>query len=228
MKAQFGAIVTDGRGKIGGQVMSKNRAGSYMRTKVTPVNRQTASQSTIRERLTGFSQAWRGLTDAQRTAWNNAVGDYARTDIFGNLRNPSGFTLFQRLNNNLSAIGIAQIDSPPLPSAVGTCTAGVLTYTSGTPALSLALSNAVPSDTKVKVFATAPVSAGKSFVKSEYRLISVLASAATSPANLLSAYTTKFGAVGAVGTKIFVKLVCVNSVTGQEGSPSMASAISAT
>lgn len=227
MKAKFGAIVVAGRGKIGGHVASQNRSGSYFRTKVTPINRNSASQAGVRERLTGISQSWRGLTEAQRTAWNAAVNDYSRTDIFGDVRNPSGFTLFQRLNNNLSAIGISTISDPPVPESVGVCTAGALTYTVGSPALSLALSNTVPADTKVKVFATAPLSAGKNFVKSEFRLITVLAAAATSPANLKTAYETKFGSLGSVGQKIFVQLVCVNSNTGQEGTPSIASAISA-
>jgi len=36
MKTLFGAIVVDGRGKLGGHVASKNRHGSYFRTKVSP------------------------------------------------------------------------------------------------------------------------------------------------------------------------------------------------
>jgi len=42
MKTLFGAIVVDGRGKLGGHVASKNRHGSYFRTKVSPS--QPASQ----------------------------------------------------------------------------------------------------------------------------------------------------------------------------------------
>ena len=30
MKMKWGALVVDGRGKIGGQVASKNRAGAYL------------------------------------------------------------------------------------------------------------------------------------------------------------------------------------------------------
>ena len=74
MKILWGALVVDGRRKIGGQVASKNRGGAYMRNKVTPVNPQTAAQTAIRNRLAGLSQAWRALTAAQRAAWNGAVG----------------------------------------------------------------------------------------------------------------------------------------------------------
>lgn len=227
MKMKFGAIVVDGRGKIGGHVASKNRAGAYLRTKVTPVNKQTTYQLEVRNRFTTRSQAWRGLTQEQRDAWNAAVNDYAKTDIFGDLRNPSGFSLYQRLNNNLLIIGESAISVPPLPAAVGEVVCDTLTAKDGTVAesLSLTLEGAVPAGTNVKVFATAPQSAGKSFVKSEYRLIGILAPAATSPADLLSDYQAKFGSTGVAGQKIFVKLQAVNSTTGQTGTPSEASAL---
>lgn len=225
MKMKFGAIVTDGRGKIGGHVASKNRAGAYLRTKVSPVNPQTGYQLGVRNRFTGLSQSWRGLTQAQRDAWNGAVGDYARTNIFGDLHNPTGFNLFQRLNNNLLLIGESMINTPPLPSAVGEVIASELTAESGTESLSLTLSGAVPAGTNVKVFATSPQSAGKSFVKSEYRLIDVLAPAATTPVDLLTAYQDKFGSTGEAGQKIFVKIEAVNASTGQVGTPSEVSAI---
>jgi hypothetical protein len=227
MKAKFGAIIVDGRGKIGGHVLSKNRAGAYMRTKVTPVNAQTSYQLGVRNRLSGFSQGWRDLTQAQRDAWNAAVADFARTDIFGDLKNPTGFNLFQRLNNNLSIIGESQINVPPLPAAVGEVVAGTLTAEDDTVAesLSLTLGDAVPTNTEVKIFATSPQSPGKSFVKSEYRFIGTIAAEATSPVDLLSDYQDKFGSTGTAGQKIFVKLEAVNETTGQVGTPSSASAI---
>lgn len=220
MKAKFGAIVVDGRGKIGGHVASKNRAGAYFRTKVTPVNAQSGAQLNVRNLFTGISQRWRALTQNERDAWNSAVSGFARTDIFGDLRNPTGFNLFQRLNNNLVAVGAAQIDSPPLPGSVGEVVATSLTLTTNPLALDLAISNAVPADTALKIFATAPQSAGKSFVKSEYRFIGTAAAAATSPISILSDYTAKFGAVGQPGEKVFVKIEAVNTLTGQTGTPS--------
>lgn len=227
MKLKFGALVVDGRGKIGGHVASKNRAGAYLRTKVTPVNPQTGYQGQVRNLFTTLSQGWRGLTQAQRDAWNAAVSDYARTDIFGDLKNPTGFNLYQRLNNNLNSIEEATIASPPLPEAVGEIVATSLTAEDGTVAqsLSVALAAAVPANTTVKVFATAPQSAGRSFVKSQYRQIGTLAAAATSPADILAMYQARFGSTGEVGQKIFVKLLAINSNTGQAGTPSQVSAL---
>lgn len=225
MKMKFGALVVDGRGKIGGHVASKNRAGAYLRTKVTPVNPQTSYQLGVRNRLTGFSQGWRSLTQAQRDAWNAAISDFARTDIFGDLQKPTGFNLYQRLNNNLAIAGVAAISSPPLPAAVGQVAVTAVSAAEGADTLTITMDGAVPAGTYAKVYATSPQSAGKSFVKSEYRLVAVLDPAEASPYDLKAEYVAKFGSIGAAGQKIFVKLEPMNGTTGQTGTPSQASGI---
>lgn len=225
MKAKFGAIVVDGRGKIGGHVASKNRAGAYFRTKVTPVNPQSSAQLNARNRFTNFSQGWSGLTDEQRAAWNAAVVHFARTDIFGDLKNPTGFNLYQRLNNNLAVIEEAPLTAPPLPVAVQPVVATDLTAVASPASLSLGFDPAITTDSKVKVFATAPQTPGRSYVKSAYRLIGVLGSNDTSPKNITAMYTSKFGTLGEAGQKIFVKIEVVAQATGQTGTPSEVSAI---
>src|SRR5690606_26146133 len=97
-KIKFGMMMTDARGKLGGQVFSKNRGGSYIRTKVTPSNPRSSFQQAIRTLLSGFSQAWSSLTANQRSAWNGAVSNWSKTDIFGDIKNPTGKNLFVRLN----------------------------------------------------------------------------------------------------------------------------------
>jgi hypothetical protein len=68
------------------------------------------------------------------------------------------------------------------------------------------------------VFATRGVSQGASFQpRGAYKLISVTAAAAASPANILTAYNAKYGALVA-GQKIFFRLVPVNAA-GIAGTP---------
>jgi hypothetical protein len=63
------------------------------------------------------------------------------------------------------------------------------------------------------VRATPSLSPGISFVKSEYRIVQVLAAAAASPHNILAAYVAKFGAL--VGDqKVFVSIEFVNTANG--------------
>jgi hypothetical protein len=224
MKVKWSGIaMTDGRGKINGSVASKNRAGAYVRTKVTPVNPNTLFQQGARNLLTQFSQAWRGLTQEQRNAWNAAVQDFASTDIFGDLRNPTGKNLYTRLNTNLINIGATAIDVPPLPSAVPAVTNTGFEIDITTPTYQIEYSGGDASVT-VQVWGTPGLSPGISFVKSEYRLIGTFAGNAVSPYDFESNYTDRFGAPAA-GTKVFIKLVSVNNTTGQAGTGSAESAI---
>jgi len=225
MKAKFGMIVVDGRGKIGGHVASKNRAGSYFRTKVTPVNPSTSSQQNVRNRLSGLSSSWRSLTAAQILAWNAAVSDYAKTDIFGDIRNPSGFNLFQKLNNNLLNCGEAQISVPPASEAVDAFTSFSAAIANGAQTVTLTYADAIAADHKVLVRATPAMSQGVSFAKSEFRQIDVIATADASPFDISAEYIAKFGSVGATGQKVFIEMVQVNTNTGQAGIPIQTSAI---
>src|SRR6056297_1703187 len=113
MKIKWGALVVDGRGKIGGHVASKNRGGSYLRTKTTPVNPQSTAQTNVRSIFGQISQGWSGLTASQIEGWNNAVSEYSQTDIFGDLKNPSGKALYQRLNQSLLLVGEGLLTEAP-------------------------------------------------------------------------------------------------------------------
>ncbi len=215
MKVKWGALIVEGRGKLGGHVASRNTAGSYLRTKVTPINPQTQFQEDARERFGSLSQSWRGLTEVERTSWNAAVGEFATTDVFGDLKNPTGFNLFQKLNNNLLNVSQSTIDLAPTPSAIATVGVGVLTVDVGVgDEITIAMSGSVPTATSMQIWATPGLSAGKSFAESEFRLLQVEAAAGTSPVDIKTSYIARFG-TPSVGTKVFVFLKFVNDVTGQ-------------
>lgn len=224
MKAKFGSFIVDGRGKVNGHVISKNRAGSYVRTKVTPVNPRTAAQLTVRSRLTSLSVGWRALTAAQRASWNAAVRNFLTTDIFGDLKAPSGFNLYQRLNGNLLKAGQAQINAAPSPGTVLISNIGALTLTVAGHIVSLAIGAAVPAGTTCVVRATPPLSAGINFVKSQLRIIQVVAPAQASPLVLTTNYGNRFGTFVA-GQRIFVSIQFVNNTTGQTSTEQITSAI---
>ena len=92
--------------------------------------------------------------------------------------------------------------------------------------MSLIFGAAVPANTTVKVFATAPLSAGKSYVKSEYRQIGTIPAAGATPFNVKALYLAKFGGQGEIGQKIVFKLLPVNMTTGQAGAASSSEVIS--
>lgn len=208
----FGLV--DGRGKLNGHVASKNRSGAYVRTKVTPTNPQTSFQLGARNLLTSLSQGWRALTQAQRTAWNNATADFAKTDIFGDLRTPTGKNLYGKLNTNLVNAGQAQITDPPLPAGGGEVISGAAIVTNG--GVKSIAHTADTAGHTIQVWATPGVSPGKEFLKNDYRLLTSFAGGAVSPAVITTAYNARFGDP-AVGTRVGIRLVSVNDTTGEMG-----------
>lgn len=216
-KIKFGMMMTDARGKLGGQVFSKNRGGAYVRTKVTPSNPRTLAQMESRNLLGQTSSAWNGLTDAQRLSWNSAVPEWQRTDVFGDLKTPSGKNLFVELNKNLLQAGLATLDiAPDKEEIVGiTATAVAVDATAGEVTLTGLAS--VPTGFVLQVSATPPISPGISFVKNRFRVVDYVAAGAVDGEALYSAYTDKFGALSP-GDNVHFQLKYV-ALNGQAGVP---------
>ncbi len=214
MKLKFGAIVVDGSGKIGGHVVSSNRGGKYLRTKVTPSNPSTVAQQNARALLSSLSTAWADLTEAQRLSFNAAVASFATTDIFGDIKNPSGFNLYVKLNANLANASLAAIVAAPekgeVPySAITTAVASV-----GDESFNITFDSAAYAGVAVLVSATPSLSLGKSNVKSEFRGIGVFTPVADT-LNVYAEYLAKFG-VPTVGGNVSIKIEPVIE-TGQKG-----------
>ena len=219
------AIVADIRNKLNGSVFSKNRYGSYVRTKVTPVNPQTTAQQNVRSTLSSLSQQWRALSQSQRQSWIDAAPNFPFSDIFGNSKILSGSTLFQKLNNNLLQAGESGLLVAPSPADIITVSLESLTAAAGAPALSLAFTpTPVPAGFDLVIEATGNVPPGISFVKNKFRRLGIIEPAATSPDNLLSLWTAVHGTLVA-GQQIFVRVKVLNIATGQTGIPVQISAI---
>lgn len=225
-KIKFGSLLTDMKGKLGGTVYSRNRYGAYSRNLVIPINPQTNSQSGVRSRMAGNSQAWRGLTPGQRQAWIDQSPNFPYINNFGDQIILQGNSLYNALNNNLINVGESAISSPPVPSTVPTITSAVLTMAAGLATATLAYTpTPVPADSAVIIFATFGMSPGMTFAKNRFRQITVLAAAAASPADIAAAYVSKFGNIPLAGQKVFIKLIVVNSVSGQASAPFITSSI---
>lgn len=210
MKMKFGAIVVAGSGKIGGHVASKNRAGAYLRTKVTPSNPQTVSQSLVRGILSAVSSAWSQLTDIQRQGWNEAVADWTSTDIFGDIKKPSGFNLFVKLNSTLLGVGETILEEVPAKTELGDklLTGAVIDVTAET--ITLTFLGATPAGNFNVITATPEMSQGISNAKNRFRDIDSFTGAPV-PADLYTAYVSKFGVpnVGA-NVQLGLKIVGLN------------------
>lgn len=221
MKVTMGIIVSEARGKVSGNVFSKNKGGAIVRNRVTPINRRSTAQQNQRQVLASLAASWRGLSDAQRASWNSASPNFPQSDNLGQTIFLSGEQLYIRCNLNLTLTGNSLITSAPTPADFAVIAFTSLTVTADDGIVSLAFTPTVPAGYEMVVRATAPYSPGKSFVpQSAFRFIQSVAPAATSPQALTVAYALVHGAItGATGQKIAVEFFLVEQASGLAGIP---------
>ena len=201
-------------GSFRGDTSSRNRFGQYYRNRATPVQPNTAAQLNQRARMSSNAAAWRSLSDAQRAGWASLGLNMVRTDALGQTYSLNGFAAYCSVNNNKLQAGDAVVSDAPALATPVDLTSVTLTLTAA--AFSVAYTGTpLPANTRLFIYCSPQRSAGVAF-NGDYRLIAVTAAAAASPANILAAYTAKFG-VPVVGNKIFVS--CVTYLGGFLGSP---------
>ena len=118
---QYGGGILDARGSIGGQVHSRNRSGSYIRARTTPVNPRSSRQNLVRAAVQYLAQYWSGtLTQLQRDAWEVYAAAITRTNMLGAQIKLTGFNHFIRSNtprvqnvDTLIAAGPVILTLPP-------------------------------------------------------------------------------------------------------------------
>lgn len=187
-------------GSLAGQTSSRNRFGQYRRTRAIPVNPASSAQGTVRNRLSVNAAAWRALTDAQRAGWSDLASSMVRADSLGQSYSLTGFQAYCSVNNNNAAAGNAVVSAAPALTTPSGLTTATITLTNA--ALSIAYT-ATPLGTGIRLFTYCSLqrSAGRNY-EGDMRLLAVSAAAAASPANLFSAYQSRFG-TPITGNRIF-------------------------
>lgn len=220
-KIKFGMMMTDARGKLGGQVFSKNRSGAYVRTKVTPVNPRTSFQQANRALLGSLSSSWSFLTEQQRESWNSAVENWQRTNVFGDLQKPTGKNLFTGLNKNRVSLFTALSANvlPPSKTEFSPIAIGSATVASTSPfLLTIVLTSAPGSNRFFRIRATPPLSAGTTYVTNQLRTLGeAVEGDETATLIQTTAYYNRFG-VASIGQSVYVEVTEV-AETGELGVP---------
>lgn len=226
-KIKFGMMMTDARGKLGGQVFTKTRQGATVRTKVTPANRQSARQGDVRSSFAFISRAWSTDPAVDRDAWNAAVSRFQRTNVFGDKYLPSGKNLFMQLNQNLAVVNTAMETTPPLSSDAPSVQVFIDDIMVGAAGIELGftLPDAVTADDIIVLEGTAPNNPGRFNFSGQFRLI--LQAPATTPPTasaITTAYLNKFGSYLA-GQKLAFRAYIIKKTTGVASARSTAQAV---
>lgn len=221
-KIKFGAGIADARGSIDSMTFSRSRYGAYIRKKVTPVNVASAFQTAARSIFGNASSAFRSLGKDVIEAWNLIAPEYQRSNIFGDNLPLSGATLFTKLKTQLANVGIITDPTPIAPVTVPAVTFDGVVADKSANTLVIEKLAATGAGQVIAVYATAPFSAGRTFIaRNQYRLIDVKpVSQAAGDLDVSTGYQEYFGsAISAapVGAKVGVMCKYVNVANGQPG-----------
>ena len=206
---KYGAIITELKGKVGGQVFQGGNVGYVLRNKgYTPGISSTVRQ-VANSNLIANTKGWRNLTLVQQNDFNSRSVDWPFTDKYGNTYTGSGYQFFNALNTNLfNVAGTRATSVPVLTSATnyGTFTgswslAGNLriSWTSAT----------IPADI-ITFFGSPSISAGRNGGNAPYKFIYNLASTGDTHYDLQLLYQT-IASLPAVGSVVMIKVITRNS-----------------
>ncbi len=202
-------------GSQAGTTASRNRYGQYYRTRATPVNPKTPSQGLTRSNFAFGATGWRGLTDAQREAWQSFAADHPKTNSLGQTIVLTGSCCFTGANSLQRRLGLlTAITDPPLISGIPAVPVITITAT-GPGTLSLAFTGAPAAGDYWQIEAGAPVSQGVQFYNN-YKFLTAADSTSTTPLAVGTLYTALWGTM-ITGQKIFLRVRYV--VAGQFGGP---------
>lgn len=168
--------------------------------------------------LSHISALWDTLTQAQQNGWNAAALLYPKTNRLGNTYYSSGFNMFMQNNENLNFIASAQILDAPVKPTITTISSFTVSVSGSYPyTISLNIgSTPTAVDMKYLIFATDGLSTGKSYVRSQYRLVGVIYPGNSGIIDISANYLTVFNKINPL-SKIFVKLIPVQFPTGFKG-----------
>lgn len=106
-----GAVVSEIRGSLGGNVFSRNKGGAYVRQRVKPVNPNTPKQAAVRGIFGTLQARWRELSQADQDTWKAATENYLTVNRVGDTIKYTPLQLFTRCNMTLIEAGLAEIDT---------------------------------------------------------------------------------------------------------------------
>lgn len=228
-KIQFGVVVTDARGKLGGSQFSLNRSGAILQRKCQQRKGATQAQSSVRSGFSYLARFWRTLSVSDKNSNSDAAVNYPYVDKFGNTRYFNGYQLLLRSNLNRRYSGLGPISVVPATPPAGFELTGIELYAEqigGTGSELLVTWLGVspnPEEYSVQVFNSPMVSDGVNLYSGRY--VFLKADLATTGEVAVSPIVNGTQFNWAVGGKIFARVVVIHMASGVEVSSYVITAI---
>lgn len=229
--ARMGAIVTDLKGKAGGQTFKGTKAGTALQNNSAKssggkITKADAGRGVPSKRiLAGIATAWRNLDDSERGSFDTGAVNFPFLNKYGESYTASGYQVFMSLNLARISVGLGFLQTCPLNVTLTPCPPVEVADPSedGTIEPSFAAS----SDFTYSLFATAPMSAGRSFELGRTKQIAVMSAVDFNAGYAYGPdWIDTFGPWQA-GGKIYLYVQPISNDSGQISQPSVVSVLQA-
>lgn len=218
-----GPAVSSISGSIGGQTFSRNRGGQYIRRRAIPSLVSSPAAVNIKALLAAYSQAWQGLTSAQRNAWLEYARQTPVLNALGNSITRSGAQAYIACNTRIALAAGTAISVPPIVNAPDALTAYTQTYDIGAGTFESTFTPTPIGATNFLWYRVAVVnSAGINYVTNLLRFVGVSAANQATGFDAQSIIESRWGSL-TVGQTVHIRLHVFDRATGLLSPPRVAS-----
>jgi hypothetical protein len=188
-----GSIISDIRGSVSGRVYSIGKSGAVI-SKRTYRNRQIGTrQNRVRSNFAICQQAWKSLSDGQKTDWNSQADQVVQKNRLGQDYDESGFNLFCRLNYQRLNAGLAIFTSAPGLAPSMQFPSFNFIFDTDTNEFRIEILSSWPSDFAYIIEASPLCSPGITYARDKVQSIALIEEADGSVINLSDAYANVYG-----------------------------------
>ncbi len=201
-------------GRIGANVWSRNRYGSYVRQGTIPVTSTTPFAIEAKARMTECTQAWQSLTAGERQDWGGFADANPVLNRIGQSIKLTGHAMYVSVNTRMLAMALAKLTTPPLgPPPLPLLTIS-LTADIGLGGASLAFT-ATPlgANDRLYLWGCLLQSAGINFVENYLRRFNISIAAPASPFDYQAVFEARLGTM-VVGEIVVMRVAVINDLTG--------------
>lgn len=149
MKYTPGLLAGQLSGKAGNTVASRNRNGSYFRTRTIPKLVRNAATTAVRANFTDLSQSFRELSSDQINGWNSLGDQMVRRNSIGQSFRLTGLQAYKSLNQRNLFLANPIISDAPQFSPAPDANAVTLAVTRDFPVISTTVTTGANSATQV-------------------------------------------------------------------------------
>jgi len=191
-RVQYGAVVTELEGSVGGFTFQRNSSGSIVRARPTQSKTSTPKQTLAQSKHATILNQWQRLTLSQKEMWNDYAALYTKVNAFGQDKKLTGLNWYESINQVFDQLGITQVEEPPahfVPS-------GVPSFSIEITALTLKVifdPVFTPTDEDLSIWTTQPVTRVTANLRNEYRSTAVVTGDNYGTIDITSAWSAAHG-----------------------------------